>query len=203
MRIILNELNERIHQSKKLVEALMSSQNTVVCSTKFGPDSLVFLHLVTRISPSMPIIWVDTGYNNRDTLAFMHEATCNLKLNLRTFEPVDHVIQIPPSIDDPSHQEFTDIVKLKPLRGALQSLDASHWVSSIRSYQTCNRKSLPTMLQLSNQLTKVHPMLDWSEANIMAYLEHYKLPVGPDAYDPTKGTALRECGLHEIRTFFS
>ena len=35
----------------------------LVMSTSFGIHSAVMLHLVTQIRPSIPIIWIDSGYH--------------------------------------------------------------------------------------------------------------------------------------------
>lgn len=203
MLTINSELAGRVHTTQSIIQDVLSMQNNVICSTKFGEDSLVFLHLVTRIEPNLPIVWVDTGYNNRHTLAFVDEAVSKLGLNLHRFEPEVHTMQIPPALDDPAHQAFKQIVKIDPFRKALETLGASYWLSSVRAYQTPNRKTLPTILKLPNQITKVHPMLNWSASNVLAYRKLHHLPLGPEAYDPTKGEALRECGLHEVGTFFS
>ncbi|MDY6940714.1 MAG: phosphoadenosine phosphosulfate reductase family protein, partial [Cyanobacteriota bacterium] len=34
----------------------------LVMSSSFGIQSAVMLHLVTRVIPDIPVIWVDTGY---------------------------------------------------------------------------------------------------------------------------------------------
>lgn len=203
MHYVANELDEKIHQTRSIINGVLADQNNLIGSTKFGPDSLVFLHLITSIAPDMPIVWVDTGYNNRNTLAFVDEAKCHLALNLHRFEPVDHTIQIPPALGDPAHEAFKDMVKLDPFRKALIALNATHWISSVRAYQTPNRKTLPIIMPMPGQLTKVHPMLAWSAADVLDYRKLHQLPVGPDAYDPTKGDALGECGLHEVQTFFN
>ena len=195
-------INAKIVKSKVIIDVLLKDQNTVVCSTKFGSNSVVFLHLVTSLAPDVPIIWVDTGYNCRDTMSFVNEATNHMNLNLHTFRPKDHTIQIPPAIGSPEHGEFAETVKLAPFRRALKTLGATHWISSVRSYQTPNRNALPTTVKMSKQMTKVHPMLDWSESDMLAYRSRHSLPAGPVAYDPTKGGSMGECGLHKVSSFF-
>lgn len=202
MLTVHDGLDARIANTTAKIDALFDKHNTVICSTKFGSDSTVFLHLVTRIKPDLPILWVDTGYNNRDTMAFVKEVSEHLSLRLHVFKPKNHDIQAPPAIDHPDHAAFTEEVKLAPFREGLSLLGATHWISSVRAYQTPNRKTLSAVVQLSEQLTKVHPMLDWSKADMQAYRKRFSLPAGPPAYDPTKGEGMRECGLHEVRSYF-
>ena len=36
-------------------------------STSFGPQAAVMLDIVSGVDPSVPVVWIDTGYNLRDT----------------------------------------------------------------------------------------------------------------------------------------
>jgi phosphoadenosine phosphosulfate reductase len=190
------ELNKIITGVTHLIGKLLVKRNSVVCSTKFGPHSLVFLHLINRISNSIPVIWVDTGYSRRETIEYAARVESLLGLNLHVFQSSNHVMRIPPELGDNDHYSFTKEVKLEPFKHALETLNATHWISSVRAYQTDYRQQLPTTMTLNNGLTKVHPMLTWTEGHMSSYLERYKLPLGPETFDPTKGDSVRECGLH-------
>lgn len=193
---IAQDLDSKIIGANQLIEDLLKNNMSVACSTKFGRHSLVFLHLVSRISNSIPIIWIDTGYNHGQTIQFANHTKSLLELNLHVFHPRNHVMRIPPGIDDEDHASFTEEVKLAPFRRALITLDATHWVSSVRAYQTPHRHEFTTTKKMPNGLTKVHPMLAWSEEDMDRYLTRHKLPLGPEVFDPTKGDSFRECGLH-------
>lgn len=197
----LSNLDAKISTTTNTIENILSKSHKIVCSTKFGTHSSVFLHLITTIEPDVPVVWVDTGYNHQETLNFAEKISDVLNLNLHAVKPVNHSGELPPDIDDPNHKAFVDRVKLAPFRTALKALSATHWISSVRSYQTTTRKSLPVALKLSDQLTKVHPMLEWSSADMEEYLARYSLPKGPEVNDPTKGHIKRECGLHKPHTF--
>ena len=43
------------------------------------------LHMVTKIVPNIPIIFIDTGYLFPETYRFAAELSQSLKLNLQTF----------------------------------------------------------------------------------------------------------------------
>ncbi|HSY53962.1 MAG TPA: phosphoadenosine phosphosulfate reductase family protein, partial [Opitutaceae bacterium] len=59
----------------------------LVLSTSFGIQSAVMLHLVTRIAPQIPVIFIDTGYLFPETYRFARELTERLQLNLKKFTP--------------------------------------------------------------------------------------------------------------------
>ena len=44
-----------------------STNKGTIATTSMGRNAAVMLHLVSQIDPSVPTIWVDTGYNLRDT----------------------------------------------------------------------------------------------------------------------------------------
>ena len=60
----------------------------LVLTTSFGVQSAVMLHLVTAQMPEIPVIFVDTGYLFPSTYTFAAELTERLKLNLKTFTPL-------------------------------------------------------------------------------------------------------------------
>jgi thiol-disulfide isomerase/thioredoxin len=52
-------------RARGLVEQAASRHgNGLVLSTSFGIHSAAMLHLVTRVVPDVPVIWVDTGFRS-------------------------------------------------------------------------------------------------------------------------------------------
>ncbi|MCF3981520.1 phosphoadenosine phosphosulfate reductase family protein, partial [Pseudomonas aeruginosa] len=92
----------------------------------FRPFEAVILHMVTRIQPDTPVIWMDNGYNTEATYRFANEVSEQLKLNLQIYLPkrsrahreaIDGQV---PGLDDPRHAAFTEEVKLEPFARALR-----------------------------------------------------------------------------------
>ena len=48
-------------------------------------------------------------------------------------------------------------------------------------------------------LTKIAPLLDWTQEQLDAYIEEYDLPNEKNYFDPTKAEDRRECGLHTLK----
>ncbi len=59
----------------------------LVMTTSFGVQAAVMLHLVTRIVPRIPVVFIDTGYLFPETYRFADELTRRLDLNLKTYVP--------------------------------------------------------------------------------------------------------------------
>lgn len=157
----------------------------LVMSTSFGIQSAVMLHLVTQIHPTIPVIWVDTGYLPAKTYIFAEELTARLKLNL-------HVYQSPISParmeaiygrlwaqkDIDSLNLYDQIRKVEPMQRALRELGATAWLAGLRSDQTNHRKTLD-FVGKQGDLYKVLPILNWHSRDIYYYLEAYNLPYHP------------------------
>ena len=179
-----------------IADALLIAERPIV-STKFGPESAVLLHMLTRLRPDIPVVWVDTGHNTRATQLFAKHLSERLSLNLSVWRPLDEEgIWDVPSLDDPRHAEFTRQVKLEPFRRAIDSLKPDVWFSSLRREQTAHRAGLTAVQAHVKGYQKVLPLLEWTSADIQAYLHEYDLPSEDNYFDPTKGEAKRECGLH-------
>src|SRR5208283_4123938 len=63
--------------------------SSLVMSTSFGAQSAVMLHLVTRIVPDIPVVFVDTGYLFPETYQFADLLTARLRINLRVYRAVE------------------------------------------------------------------------------------------------------------------
>ena len=190
-----NLIRKTRHQ---LREELARCQRPML-TTKFNPYSGVLLHLVTSLNPTIPVVWIDTGYNTRDTLAFAAYLQSLLSLNLQVYKPAEHVYVTPPEIDTKEHAKFVTRVKLEPCARAIDSLGPDVWFSSLRSSQSAHRNTLPDRENVSDSLSKVYPLLEWSDEAMEQYLAQNGIAVGPECYDPTKGDSKRECGLHTQR----
>lgn len=194
----INELNyqHKLATSRQLIRQSLRLAERPFVSTKFGPDSAVLLHLLVSERPDLPVVWVDTGYNTRATVRFAEQLRTRLRLRLQIFQPAPGAWQLPPALDDPTHAAFTRRVKLEPFVRALEALQPDLWFSGLRREQTAYRAGLGFYSRSTGGLLKVAPVLDWNAADMARYRGQYDLPTEPDYYDPTKGEAHRECGLH-------
>ena len=108
----------------EIVEWALNNAQSPVVTTNFRPYESAILHLVTQRSPSIKVIWCDTGYNTSSTYKHAEELTDALNLNIQLYIPKqtaahrDVVLGIP-QVEDPKHQLFTEQVKLEPFKRAM------------------------------------------------------------------------------------
>lgn len=173
-----------------------------IVTTNFGPYEAVILHLVHRVQPDMPVVWVDSGYGTRYTYQLAEKLIADLGLNMHVYNPLqsaarrDAIMGIP-DVDDPRHEEFTNQVKLEPFGRAMREMNPDVWLTAIRRDQTEFRRNLSVVTQdKPGGVVKVAPVFHWTEADMQGYLDEHGLPNETRYYDPTKVLDQRECGLH-------
>jgi phosphoadenosine phosphosulfate reductase len=209
---------------ERLAWALDLFGSSLVLSTSFGAQSAVMLHMATRLSPSIPVVFVDTGYLFPETYRFADELTRRLRLNLRVYRSAES-----PAWIEARHGRlwekgadglaaYNRIVKVEPMQRALAELGARAWVAGLRRSQSGTRGTLP-IVGTQDGRTKVLPIVDWTDRDVHRYLAANALPYHPlwekgyvsigDVHTTQPLTAdmtpeqtrffgiKRECGLHE------
>jgi phosphoadenosine phosphosulfate reductase len=174
-----------------------------IATTSMGRNAAVMLHLVSEIDKSMPTIWVDTGYNLRDTYVVAQRLIRDLELDIHVFSPAmtserrNAIMGGIPTVDEEErHKEFTRQVKLEPFARALDEFQPEIWLTGIRREETELRKSLDIVSRDGRGIIKVAPLFYWSEDDVEDYMEQFSLPTCKHYFDPTKVHDGRECGLH-------
>ncbi|MDT0619450.1 phosphoadenosine phosphosulfate reductase family protein [Salinisphaera sp. P385] len=197
-------LNQQLaNQSAEAIVAwALSRPGRPLITTNFGPYSAVLLHMCTQVRPDLPVLWVDSGYNTRQTYLYAENLIEMLDLDIHVYNPLqsaarrDALMGIP-DVDDPRHETFTEQVKLEPFRRAFADLKPDLWLTALRREQTEFRQGLETVTQdQPGGVLKVSPLLDWRETDMKAYLLAHGLPNENRYFDPTKVLGNRECGLH-------
>ena len=174
-----------------------------IASTSMGRNAAVMLHLVGQVDNTVPTVWVDTGYNLRDTYVVAERLIRDLEINIHVYSPQmtserrNAIMGGIPTIDEEErHQEFTRQVKLEPFDQALRDFAPEIWLTGIRQMETEHRRSLDIVSMDSRGIIKVAPIFYWSEEEVEAYMAQHQLPTCRHYFDPTKVQDGRECGLH-------
>ena len=203
MTIDLTHINAEMgHNAQGLVQWAVGLNQPAIITTNFRPFEAVILHMVTRVNPKVPVVWMDNGYNTEATYRFADDVTQLLKLDLHIYLPRrsrahrEAVEGATPALDDPRHAAFTQEVKLEPFTRALRETAPKVWFTALRATDTAVRAQMAPVSINPDGLIKVAPLLHWSSKDLYQYCEVHGLPNNFDYVDPTKGEDKRECGLH-------
>ena len=220
-----NAALEAMDAGQRVAWALENLPGNHLLSSSFGAQAAVMLHLVTRQSPDIPVLLIDTGYLFPETYRFIDELTARLALNLKVYRS-----QLSPAWLEARHgrlweqgregiEQYNEAMKVEPMRRALRELGTGTWFSGLRRQQSDTRQHLD-VLSRQGERWKVLPIVDWNDRDVYDYLRRHDLPYHPlwhqgyvsigdvhttrslaevDDPDDVRFFGLkRECGIHEI-----
>ena len=186
--------------------AIVRANGHAIVSTNFRPYEAVILHLVTRVQPDIPVLWVDHGYNRPATYKHAETLKTQLNLNIKAYLPrltAAHYDAVKGGMPEPMPENeerikaFSTVMKLEPFQRGMKELAPAVWFTALRKVQNQNRAGLDIISADTNFNTlKASPVFHWSDAEMEAYLQRHNLPNEWDYFDPAKTDEKRECGLH-------
>ncbi len=223
--IRLNRLMRGTDTVEMLTSVLKSGlAGDVAVVSSFGAESAVLLHLVSRIDPAIPVLFLETGKHFPETLAYRDLLVERLGLA--------NLIDLTPDAEALAQKDGTglrwsydpdgccEIRKVQPLAKALAGYDAS--ITGRKAFQAATRAHLPRFEIDTSDVQgrlKINPLIDWTADDIAAYFAEHDLPPHPlvaegypsigcspctskvaEGEDPRsgrwKGWDKTECGIH-------
>ncbi|MBJ3775224.1 phosphoadenylyl-sulfate reductase [Acuticoccus mangrovi] len=188
--------------------------------SSFGADSVALLHLVSRVAPDIPVLFIETGMHFAETIAYRNATARALGLTNVIDVRAGKKVLLEEDPDDNLHMFDPDaccaVRKVEPLNRALKEYDA--WITGRRRDQSFTREAIPHV-EADGSRVKINPLAGWTQADVDDYIERHALvrhplvaqsypsigcapctsPVGPGE-DPRsgrwRGTGKTECGLH-------
>jgi phosphoadenosine phosphosulfate reductase len=170
----------RAHPRTILEAAVETFGDKLALVSSFGAESAVLLHLVSKVKPDMPVLFLDTGMLFGQTLDYRRQLAALLGLTeVRDLRPAYHDL----ATGDPHAklwQTDTDacceIRKVIPLDKALAGFDG--WITGRKRFHGGARLSLPVVEEAGHQL-KFNPLANWAKEDLDAYMAEYDLPAHP------------------------
>ena len=168
----------------RILWAHRNFEDELFMSTSFGIQSAVLLHLVKQKIPSIPIIFIDTGYLFSETYQFAKKLTDDLKLNIKIYKPLMSSSKQESLYGKLWEQgkegldRYNRINKVEPMQRAIKEMNKTGWIAGLRRQQSTTREHRP-ILEYQNNITKIYPIIDWSDKQIDNYLSKNNLPHHP------------------------
>jgi len=166
---------------KATLEGYRAQGKSIFTSSSFQTHSLVMLHIISRIDPAIKVYFLNTGYLFPETVAFKDEVGETFGLNVIDIKPnTPKELQRDASgrlmyTSDPDHCCYLN--KTQPMERILASHDV--WINGVRADQSAIRKAMKVEQTAPFETIRFHPMLDWTNRDIFAYIKEYDLPRHP------------------------
>ena len=163
-------------------DAEFGARLCLTCS--WQKQSSVLVHMVSGLGLEIDVIELDTQLFFKETYETRDRLVERYGLTLKSFRPIDP----PDRLWEKDVDGCCHIRKVEPLLEALAPYDA--WISGIRRDQSPSRAGTPKV-QWSERygVWKLHPLADWDEKRIWAYIRVNEIP-----YNPLHETGYRSIG---------
>ena len=156
----------------------------IVATTSFGLQSAVMLKLLRDHAPSIPVIFIDTGYLFPET--YRYAALLEEELDFRAHVYIPGVTAARQEAlhgkqweDDPEGMNnYARVHKVEPMNRALQDLGADAWISGLRREQSRGR-SRREIAELQARTLKAYPIIDWNDERVENFIKSNGLPQHP------------------------
>ncbi len=200
----LDKINLKFRYSKPedIINYTLSYPEPTVLTTNFGPYEIALVYLINSLNSSIPIIWIDTGFNTNETYDYVKKTIYRHQLKILKYEPKENskfkkikANQIP-NLNTKEHELFTHEVKIEPFNRAMKETKAKIWITNIRKGQTKHRDNLDIFSYSKNGILKVSPFFYWSDEKLDEFIRKNELINNVQYFDPTKVLKNRECGIH-------
>ncbi|HET9671926.1 MAG TPA: phosphoadenylyl-sulfate reductase [Actinomycetota bacterium] len=182
----LNARFETAHPREVLRWALAESGlERVAIASAFQAEGTVAIHLATQIRPDVPILFLETGFQFAETLAFKERLTERLGLNVvdlvGEYTVERQTLEFGERLYERDPERCCEINKVRPMFEALRGLDA--WITSVRRDSSPTRASTPIVdryeLEPGREIVKINPMATWTRPQVWRYLKEHDLPHNP------------------------
>ena len=185
----LEKLNQEFEKKKPeeiIAWALGEFSGRIAMSSSFGPESGVLLHMVSRINPGTPVLFLETGYHFPETLEYKEKLIQLfglkniIELKAEPKRKAEVVVQYEGVPYEKNPDLCCQINKVEPIDRALKDFDA--WMSGIRRNQTDFRKSVRIFEEYrrgETELYKISPLANYTSREMWWYLKEHSIPNHP------------------------
>lgn len=168
---------EKVERSLGIIrEAWKNHGSKMVVAHSLGKDSCVVWDLVQIATHGEAKGFiVTTRYKPADTKAFTKKA-CDMYPNLKVFKNDE---PIPEGLYKTDPKKCCELLKVTPVRWAIDRLGATCWVTGLRCTEGHTRTDFDEIEELDKGLVKLNPILIWTEREVWQYLALKSIPVNP------------------------
>jgi len=176
-----SHLAPRLVQIGQELDEFARAGKRMFATSSFQSNSLVLLHLLSRLAPHLPVYFLQTGYHFPETLRFRRRLATELGLDVRDVRsPISRHRQCDSSgrllfATDPDR--CCHLNKVLPLEPILAENDV--WISGVRASQSATRAAMGRTATGRRGILRYHPILDWTARDVHAYVTAHALPSHP------------------------
>jgi len=178
LKVLVEKLNfkAKVERSKEIIrQAYEVYGDSLVVANSLGKDSVAVWDLAKRVNPKIRGFVVTTRFKPKETVQFMDEV-------VRQY-PETKVYKNDAPISDELYKtdpdKCCDILKVEPVRQAIEEMSVKCWVTGLRCTEGRTRTDFKEIEKRDKGLLKLNPILIWKEREVWQYLALYGVKVNP------------------------
>lgn len=178
VKALVENLNfkEKVERSLSLIrEAYNKYGDGLVVANSLGKDSVAVWDLAKRVSPKIKGFIVTTRFKPAETIKFMNEVIARYP-ELKVYKSDS---DIPEKLYETDPDLCCEILKVEPVKRAIEELKVKCWVTGLRCTEGRTRTDYKEVEERDKDLIKLNPILIWKEREVWQYLALYGVKVNP------------------------
>lgn len=152
-------------------------------SCSFGPEDVVLVDMLAKLTKKAQVFTLDTGRLNPETYDVMDAVRQKYNVKLKVMFPktpkVEKMVRAKglnlfyDSIEN--RKMCCAIRKIEPLNRALKKYDA--WMTGLRRQQSVTRTGMKKVeWDASHNIVKINPLMDWTNQQVWDYIKQNNVP---------------------------
>ena len=167
---------EKVERSKQLIkEAYQKYGDSLVVANSLGKDSVAVWDLAKKVNPQIRGFIVTTRFKPAETVKFMKSQVA-IYPELKVYK---NDAPIPERLYETNPDACCDILKVEPVKRAIEEMHVRCWVTGLRCTEGRTRTDFKEVEERDEELTKLNPILIWKEREVWQYLALCQVPVNP------------------------
>lgn len=181
--MLLNERYQGINTADILADASSEFGTKLAFATSLGLEDQVITHMIASLKLPIRIFTLDTGRLFPETYDLIDRTSAKYGISIEVCFP--DYRQVEKMVAEKGINLFYESIenrklccgirKSEPLARALNGCSA--WITGLRRQQSVTRHNMQTAeWDELHGLIKINPLIDWSEAEVKAYVAEHKIP---------------------------
>jgi len=167
---------QKVDRSLALIEeAHREYGDALVVANSLGKDSVAVWHLAKQVSPDIRGFIVTTRFKPPETKRFMAAEVARYP-ELRVYQSD---VEIPDRLYETDPDRCCDLLKVEPVRRAIEEMGVRCWVTGLRCTEGRTRVDFREVEERDVGLVKLNPILIWHEREVWQYLALQRVEVNP------------------------
>lgn len=158
-------------------------KDRLAMTSAFGLSGVALCHIVARIAPQVPILFVDTGFHFPEVLETRDRIIRRYGLDVRTIYPEPVPMTLSSGVEvkilpAPMTDECCAQRKVAPMRAALEALGPKVLLSARGRFQAVTRQSLE-LVEWERKPMRINPLARWTQADVEGFVQAHEIPYNP------------------------